>query len=74
MTKEKRIQEEIRKLAIERIKASSGELVVSVGAKDYTKSELLESVKKGSKIGKEVMEAQIGYVRDMAEGKIYQNV
>lgn len=73
MTKDKELQEEIRKLTMERIKVSSGDLRVSIGAEDYTKTELLESVEKGDAVGQEVMEAQIEYLRDMAEGKIYQD-
>ncbi len=73
MTKDKNLQEEVRKLTIERLKASSGDLRVSVGAEDYTKAELLESVERGDEVGREVMDAQIEYLRDMAEGKIYQD-
>lgn len=73
MIKDKGLQEEIRKLAMERIKVSSGDLRVSIGAKDYTKAELLESVERGDEVGRKVMEAQIEYLRDMAEGKIYQD-
>jgi len=73
MTKDKGLQEDIRTLTLERIKASSGDLKVSIGAEDYTKKELLESVRRNSEVGQEVMEAQIGYLRDMAKGKIYQD-
>lgn len=73
MTTEKEIQEEIRKLTMERVKASSGDLRISIGAKDYTKTKLLESIEKGDEVGQEVMEAQMEYLRDMAEGKIYQD-
>jgi len=34
---------------------------------------LLESVRRNDEVGQEVMEAQIEYLRDMAEGKIYQD-
>ena len=73
MTKDKGLQEDIRTLTLERIKASSRDLRVSIGAKDYTKKELLENVRRNSEVGQEVMEAQIGYLRDMAKGKIYQD-
>lgn len=73
MTKDKGLQEDIRTLTLERIKASSGDLRISLGAKDYTKKALLESVRRNDKVGQEVMETQIEYLRDMAEGKIYQD-
>ena len=73
MTRDKEIQEDIRALTLERIKVSSGDLRISIGAEDYTKRELLESVRRNDEVGQEVMEAQIEYLRDMAEGKIYQD-
>lgn len=73
MTKDKGLQEDIRTLTLERIKASSGDLRLSIGAEDYTKTELLESVRRNDEVGQEVMETQIEYLRDMAEGKIYQD-
>ena len=73
MTKGKGLQEDIRTLTLERIKASSGDLIISIGAEDCTKTELLESVRRNDEVGQEVMEAQIEYLRDMAEGKIYQD-
>ncbi|MFH1601699.1 MAG: hypothetical protein ABIB61_01955 [Candidatus Shapirobacteria bacterium] len=69
----KRVEEEVRELIIERIKAASGDLGISIGSDEYTKEEILESVEEGSEIGQEIMDAQMEYLRDMAEGKIYKD-
>jgi len=71
--KNKGIQKDVRELIIERIKAASGDLGISVGSKGYTKEEILKSVEVGDKMGQEIMDAQMEYLRDMAEGKIHKD-
>jgi len=71
--KGKGIQEDVRELIIERIKAASGDLGISVGSEGHTKKEILESVKAGNEMGQEIMDAQMEYLQDMAEGKIYKD-
>lgn len=65
-SEDKEIQEEIKKLVIARIKASSDDLRISIGSTGYTKGQMLKSVEKGDKIGQEIIEIQMGYLRDMA--------
>ena len=71
--KEKEIQEDIRELVLARIRAASGDLNVSIGsvAKGYSKKELIESVEAGDEIGKEIVDIQMEYLKDIAQGKIY---
>ena len=71
--KNKKIQEDVRELIIERIKAASGDLGISVGSEGYTKEDILHSVEAGDEMGQEIMDAQMEYLRDMAEGKIYKD-
>ena len=63
---------EMQKLVIARLKASSDDLTISVGSTEYTKKEMLESVEEINDLGKEIIKAQIDYLRDMAAGAIYQ--
>lgn len=65
-------REDIKKLVIARIKAASDDLAISIGSKEYTKEAMLKSVEAGDKLGKEIIEMQMEYLRDMAEGAIYQ--
>mgnify|MGYP001559440522 CR=1 FL=1 len=71
--KEKEIQEDIRELVLARIRAASGDLNVSIGSvvKGYSKKELIESVEAGDEIGKEIVDIQMEYLKDIAQGKIY---
>lgn len=70
--KNEEIQEDIKKLVIARIKAISDELGIVIGSKKYSKKEMLESVEKEDEIGKEIIEIQMDYLRDMASGAIYE--
>jgi hypothetical protein len=63
---------EMQKLVLARLRVSSDDLTISIGSTEYTKQEMLESVEKINDLGKEIMEAQIEYLRDMATGAIYK--
>lgn len=69
---DKNVQEDIKKLVLARIKAASDDLNISIDSTEYTKEEILKSVEKGDELGQEFIEIQMEYLRDMAEGKIYQ--
>lgn len=70
---DKETKEDIKKLVIERIKAASDELEISIGSNTYSKEEILESVEKENQLGEEVIEIQMEYLKDIAQGAIYQN-
>lgn len=72
-SQDQEIQNDIKKLVIERIKAASDELEISIGSSSYTKEQILESIEKEDEIGKEIIDIQIEYLRDMAQGAIYRN-
>lgn len=71
--KTKEMEMELKSLVIARLKVSSGNLRVSVGDKtsSLSKSELIRSVEKGDEIGQEVMNAQLEYLKDLAQGTLY---
>lgn len=67
--------EEMKKIVVERIRTSSDDLVITIGDKDYNKQQVLESVQKGDELGLEIIDTQMEFLRDMANGKFYeQNV
>ncbi len=70
--KNSEISDDIRNLVLARIMASSDDLRVAIGSTEYTKNEILDNVKAENKIGKEIIEIQMEYLRDMASGAIYQ--
>lgn len=55
---DKETQEDIRKLVIARIEASSDDLAVSIGSKEHTKEQMLKSVETGDELGQEIIEIQ----------------
>jgi len=68
---DKETQEDIRKLVMARIKAASDDLAISIGSKEYTKEEMLKSIETGSELGQEIIEIQMEYLKDIAQGAIY---
>lgn len=66
------IRTELKKLVIERLKASSSDLRISVGSTYYTKKSLLNSVINDEPLGKKVMQTQLKFLKDLASGKIYR--
>jgi hypothetical protein len=69
--KEARIDGDLKNLVIERIKASSSDIKVSIGTSEYSKEEMLKNVEEENEIGREIVDIQIEYLRDMADGAIY---
>ncbi len=63
--------EEMKKIAYERVKASSDDLIISVGSKEYSKKEILQSISDKNEVGLEIIDMQIEFLRDMASGEFY---
>jgi hypothetical protein len=64
--------EEMKKITIARIKTSSDDLVITIGDKNYNKQKMLESIEKGDEIGLEIIDTQIEFLRDMANGRFFE--
>lgn len=69
---DEKTKEDVKKLVIARIKASSDDLGISIGSVNLTKEQLIENVEENNNIGKQIIEIQLEYLRDMASGAIYQ--
>ena len=65
------IDEDIRQLVIARVRATPKDVMVSIGSQDYTKDQLVENVESNSEVGREIIEIQMQYLRDLASGAIY---
>lgn len=66
------VEEELKQLVIQRLKATSDELNIVIGNEgDFTREELIRRVESGDKIGKEVVESEIEFLKALTEGKIY---
>lgn len=68
-------QEYIKELVIARIDASSDNLKVMIGKgdKELSKQDLINNVREGNALGKEIIDIQLEFLKDMVEGKVYQN-
>lgn len=67
-------EEYIKELVIARIEASSDNLKVMIGGdKELSKKDLINNVREGNVLGKEIIDIQLEFLKDMAEGKVYQN-
>lgn len=71
--KKNTIPEDAKKLVIARLNATSSDLRLVVGAMEYSKEELIKSIEEETDLGKEIVAIQLEYLRDMANGAIYQN-
>lgn len=72
---DKKVREEARELVIERIKATSNNLKICIGSQntEYSRQEILETLKEDSELSKEIIDVQLKYLRDMASGAIYRD-
>lgn len=64
---------ELKKIVLARLQVMPKTINVAVGSNNLTKEELLEHVEKEDEIGKQMMMAELEFLRDLASGKIYQN-
>jgi len=67
--------QEIRDLVIERLKSISDVSSLMIGGdKKLSKSDMIKSVKDGDEIGQKIIDMQMTYLRDLASGKLMENI
>lgn len=66
-------KEELKKIALARAQVMPKDLNVSVGSEGMNKSELIEHIKEGDRIGESLMLIELEFLRDLASGAIYAN-
>ncbi|MBU1071174.1 hypothetical protein KKG65_02045 [Patescibacteria group bacterium] len=73
MKNKKSIKEDIKKIVIERIRASSGNLQIVVGGKGekLSKQDLIDNVSKNNNLGKEIIRIQMEFLKAMGSGELY---
>ncbi|OGD56773.1 hypothetical protein A2V71_01470 [Candidatus Berkelbacteria bacterium RBG_13_40_8] len=63
------LDEEIRQLVIERLKATPSDKKISIGGDgDFTVEQLIDRVSKNDKIGRKVIDVQMSYLRALKTG------
>jgi len=67
------LKKQFKKLVLERISVMPDTLCMAVGSTELTKKQLTQHVKDEDEIGKQVMEIELSFLRDLASGAIYSN-
>ncbi len=63
------ISEEIKKLVIARLETIPKDKKISIGNYgEFSKEELIESVKSGSEVGKKIIEVELEFLRALKQG------
>lgn len=66
---EEKISEDIKKLVIARLETLPANKKISIGSfGNYSKTELIESVNKGDKVGRKIIEIELEFLRALKEG------
>ena len=70
---EERISEDIKELVIARLDVLPADKKISIGSSgEFTKSELIERVKKEDEVGRKVIEMELTFLRALKEGKLLE--
>lgn len=67
------LREELKKIVLARIQVMPDTLNVAVGSTKLSRSELVEHVEEEDEIGKQIIEIELEFLRDLASGAIYKN-
>lgn len=65
------LSEQLKKLVLERVGAMPDSLGISIGSKEFTKNDALRHVEQGDDIGNQIIEMELGFLRDLASGAVY---
>ncbi len=68
-----RLSDKKKELVLARLRATKRDYKISVGGKGvFDKKEIISNIENGTDLGIQIIETQINYLRDMANGKIYK--
>lgn len=65
------LMEQLKKLVLERVNVMPDTMRIAVGEDDFTKSDIMRHIKEEDEVGKQMMEIELGFLRDLASGAIY---
>ena len=65
------LKSQLKELVLERINALPDSLHLAVGSSDFNKTDLMENIREESAVGKQVMEMELEFLRDLASGAVY---
>jgi len=65
------LMEQLKKLVLERVGAMPDSLNLAVGSTEITKNDLLAHVQQEDEIGRQFMEMELEFLRDLGSGAVY---
>ncbi len=73
--KNKEINNDVRELVIARLDLLPRNIKVSIGTEgEFTKSELIERVKRGDAIGQQIVEIELSFLRALKDGVLLDEI
>lgn len=67
------LKEQLKKIVLERVGAMPDTLGITVGGENLTKDDMVRHVEDEDEVGKQIMEMELGFLRDLASGAIYSH-
>jgi len=71
-TDAKELHEKIKSLVIARIRVLGEDISISIGGEDLQKEQMINHINNNDEIGKNIIDTQIEFLRDMASGALYE--
>ncbi len=72
-TEKKQLKEDMKQLTIARLRSIPDDYQISIGsAGTLTREQAIENVEQENELGKELIEVQLEFLRDMARGELYK--
>ena len=66
------LKEQLKKLVLERVNVMPDTMRMAIGSTELTKEDIMRHVREEDETGKQVMEIELGFLRDLASGAVYE--
>ena len=71
ISRDAELMEQLKKLVLERVGAMPDSINLAVGSAEITKKKLLEHVQQEDEIGRQFIEMELEFMRDLGSGAVY---
>ena len=65
--------EQLKQLVLERISVMPDTLSIDVGSETLTKGTMSQHVEEGDETGRQIIEMELSFLRDLGSGRVYGN-
>lgn len=67
------LREQLKKLVLARVQVMPDTLGISVGSNKLSREDLVKHVEQEDEVGKQMMEMELEFLRDLASGAVYSH-